>query len=148
MLSQKHVVCTELNIYFFYCMARCARYSIPWPTSGIWQWETVKKQNLTTKEIISIFPLWTFHLVYVATFQQHLHMEYISLSSYDIPELLLPIRTSLVEACCQQGSYWTNGSYWMKLKSSLWKFYGRHHDLVDRYGISVSQITTDMFHLS
>jgi hypothetical protein len=26
--------------------------------------------------------------------------------------------------------------------------YGRHHALVDRYGISVSQITTDMFHLS
>ena len=24
----------------------------------------------------------------------------------------------------------------------------RHHDLVDRYGISVSQMTTDMFHLS
>jgi hypothetical protein len=36
----------------------------------------------------------------------------------------------------------------VKLKSSLRKFYGRHHDLVDRYGISVSQITTDMFHLS
>ena len=30
----------------------------------------------------------------------------------------------------------------------LVKFYGRHHDLVDRYGISVSQMTTDMFHLS
>jgi hypothetical protein len=27
-------------------------------------------------------------------------------------------------------------------------FYGRHDDLVDRYGISVSQMTTDMFHLS
>ena len=26
----------------------------------------------------------------------------------------------------------------VKLKSSLRKFYGRHHDLVDRYGISVS----------
>jgi hypothetical protein len=35
-----------------------------------------------------------------------------------------------------------------KLKSSLRKLYCRHHDLVDRYGISVSQITTDMFHLS
>jgi len=32
--------------------------------------------------------------------------------------------------------------------SSLRKFYGRHHDLVDRYGISVSQMTTDVFHLS
>ena len=36
----------------------------------------------------------------------------------------------------------------VKLKSSLRKFYGRHYDLVDRYGISVSQMTTDMFHLS
>ena len=36
----------------------------------------------------------------------------------------------------------------VKLKSSLRKFYGRHHDLVDRYGISASQITMDMFHLS
>jgi hypothetical protein len=26
----------------------------------------------------------------------------------------------------------------VKLKSSLRKLYGRHHDLVDRYGISVS----------
>ena len=40
------------------------------------------------------------------------------------------------------------GFLFVKLKSSLQKFYGRHHDLVDRYGISVSQMTTDMFHLS
>jgi hypothetical protein len=35
----------------------------------------------------------------------------------------------------------------VKLKSSLRNFYGRHHDLVDRYGISVSKMTTDMFHI-
>jgi hypothetical protein len=35
-----------------------------------------------------------------------------------------------------------------KLKSSLRKFYGHYHELVDFYEISVSQITTDMFHLS
>ena len=34
----------------------------------------------------------------------------------------------------------------VKLKPSLRNFYGRHHNLVDRYGISVSQLTTDMFH--
>ena len=27
---------------------------------------------------------------------------------------------------------------------SIWKFYGRHYDLVYRYGIFVSQMTTDM----
>jgi hypothetical protein len=47
----------------------------------------------------SIFPLWTFHL-YVVTFQQHLHMEYISLRWYDIPELVVPISISLIEGCC------------------------------------------------
>ena len=58
-----------------------------------WKW------TFTTKEMISIFPLWTFHL-YVVTLQQHLHMEYISLSWYDIPELVVNIRISLIEGCC------------------------------------------------
>jgi len=40
------------------------------------------------------------------------------------------------------------GSLLFKLKSSFLKFYVRHHDLIDRYGISVSQMTTDMSHLS
>ena len=53
----------------------------------------------TTKEMISIFPLWIFNL-YVATFQQHLHMEYISLSWFDIPELMVAIMISLIECCC------------------------------------------------
>ena len=35
-----------------------------------------------------------------------------------------------------------------KLKSSLCQFYGRHHDLLNRYSIYLSQITTDMFRLS
>jgi len=37
-----------------------------------------EERNFTTKEMISIFPFWTFHLC-VATSQQHLPMEYISL---------------------------------------------------------------------
>ena len=32
--------------------------------------------------------------------------------------------------------------------SSLRKCYGRNHDLVDRYGTSVSQMTTNIFHLA
>jgi hypothetical protein len=36
----------------------------------------------------------------------------------------------------------------VKLKSSFRTLYGRNHDLVDRYGTHVSQMTTDMFHLS
>ena len=73
--------------------------------------------------MISIFPLWTFHL-YVATFQQHLHMKYIPPSGYDIPELVISIRISLIEDWCLQGSYWTKGSPWLswshQLQSPLW----------------------------
>jgi hypothetical protein len=36
------------------------------------------------------------------------------------------------------------GGHWSPLR----KVYGRNRDLVDRYGISVSQMTTDMFHKS
>jgi hypothetical protein len=39
------------------------------------------------------------------------------------------------------------GFFLVKLKSSLRKLDGRHHDMVDPYGISVSQMTTDTFHL-
>ena len=41
-----------------------------------------------------------------------------------------------------------HGFLLVKLKLSRWKFYDRHHDLVDRYGKSVSQMTTDVFHFS
>ena len=46
------------------------------------------------------------------------------------------------------GKLLNQGFLLVKLRSSLRKVYGRHHDLVDRYGKSVSQMTTDMFHLS
>ena len=73
-----------------------------------------------------------------------------------IPLLKYPVVTSFVSFlplygdkdnhtifyfCVQHG--WAGG-HW----SSLRKFYGRNHDLVDHYGISMLQMTTDMFHLS
>jgi len=64
-----------------------------------WQCGAVKNKTLRKKEMILIFPLWIFHL-YVATFHHNLHMEYISLSWYAIPELVVPIRISLIEGCC------------------------------------------------
>jgi len=70
------------------------------------------ERNLTIKEMISIFLLWTFHL-YVATFQQHLHMEYISLSWYDILELVVPVRTSLIEGLPLTRNYWAKCSSWL-----------------------------------
>ena len=38
---------------------------------------------------------------------------YIFLSWCDVPELGVPIRISLIEGCCLQGSYWNKGSYWL-----------------------------------
>ena len=74
---------------------------------------------------------------------------YISLSWYDIPELVVPIRISSVDRGLLLTRKLLNQGFLLVMsKSSLRKFYGRHHDLVDRYGISVSQMTTDMLHLS
>jgi hypothetical protein len=42
----------------------------------------------------------------------------------------------------------SQGFLMVKLKSSLGKFYGQQHDLVSRKQLYVSQMTTDMFHLS
>jgi hypothetical protein len=53
--------------------------------------------------MISIFPLWTFHL-YVETFQQHQRIEYIYLSLSDIP---LKDRTKLF-------SFFREASVWIK----------------------------------
>ena len=75
----------------------------------------------------------------VATFKQHLHMEYIYLSWYDIPEIVVPIVNSLITR-----KLLNQGILVVKLKSSLRKFYGSHRDLVNRYGISVSQMATAM----
>jgi hypothetical protein len=36
----------------------------------------------------------------------------------------------------------------VKMKISLGNLYGRRHDLVERYGVSVSQLTSNMFRLS
>jgi hypothetical protein len=46
--------------------------------------------------IITMLPL---HL-YVATFKQQMHMEYVSLSWCDIQELAISIMVSCIEDCC------------------------------------------------
>ena len=78
------------------------------------------------------------------------------ISIMDLPLYKYPVFTSFVSflhffrdkdnhtifSLCVQNC-WAGGRW-----SSLWKLYGRNHNLVDRIGISVSQMTTDMFHLS
>ncbi len=36
----------------------------------------------------------------------------------------------------------------IRLRSSLQKFYGRHHELVDKYGVTISNMRNDLFPLS
>ena len=65
----------------------------------------------------------------------------------------LACKRQLTTAHNERGHWWpverliwkllNKGFLLVTLKSSLRKFYGRHHDWVDRYGISVSQMTTD-----
>ena len=87
-------------------IARSASYICPQLENDSYVVKAGERRNITTKEMLLIFPLWTFHL-YVATFRQHLHMEYIYIyiyiyiSWFGIPQLLVPIICS-----CKRGSYW------------------------------------------
>ena len=77
--------------------------------------EYIQYRSLSSCHIIKTFDFSTLYTTiphsklkdWLATFQQHLHMQYISLSWYDIPELVVPIRISLIEGCCKQWSYWS-----------------------------------------
>jgi hypothetical protein len=47
------------------------------------------------------FPIVNFPFIH-SNNQQHLHMEYISLSWYDIPELVVPIKISLIRVAANK----------------------------------------------
>ena len=90
--------------------------------------------------MISIFPSWILHS-YAATFQLHLH------NGVYISQLIGYSRTcgssqhSLYRGLLVTRKLLNQGFLLVKLKSLLRKLCGRHHDLVDRYGISVLQMT-------
>ena len=102
-----------------------------------------------------------FHtLTYTLRLCHFSHCElYIHSHSNCIWSMYLSVDPTFVRAC---GSYYyfldrgllltrklpNQGFLAVKLKSSLRKFYAHHHYLVNRYGVSVSQITTDLFRLS
>jgi len=94
----------------------CLPYISKWTVRAGW------KRNFMTKEIISIFPLWTLYL-FVATFQQHLYMEYISLSWSDIPKFVVHIHDFLDRGFLHPLKLLNQGHLVVMLKSSLLKFY-------------------------
>jgi hypothetical protein len=75
-------------------------------------------------------------------------MEYISLCWNDIPRIVVSIKIPWIERLADNKEAAEQGFLFIKLKSSVRKFYDRHHDLDDRYGISESQMITNMLHLS
>jgi hypothetical protein len=90
------------NIYFFSMNIEIiVKHILSWRSPRNWQRGADNNETLRQKRCISTFPLWTFHL-YVATFQQHLYNEYISLSWFDIQELVVPIMNSVKGGCCYQ----------------------------------------------
>ena len=65
----------------------------------------------------SNFSLWTFHL-YVAIFQQHLHMNYISFLWYHIIQLVVPFKIYLIDCCSLQNKQVHQGFLLVRLTSS------------------------------
>ena len=111
---------------------------IPWPTLRNWQWGVVKNDTLWQKRwfqfshcehsIYSNIPTAPAYGVYLSQLIRYSR-------AYGSYEDFLDRGFLLTRKLLNQ---------WfllVKLKSSLRKFYGRQHDLVDRYGISVSQLT-------
>ena len=119
---------------------------IPWPTHRNWQWGAVRNETLRQKRWIK-FSIVNFPFICSNIPEAPAHGIYISqlirysraCGSYqDFLDRGLLLTMKLLN----------QGFLLVKLKSSLWKFYGRHHILVVRYGISLSKMTTDMFPLS
>ena len=85
------------------------------------------ERNFTTKQMISID---------------------IFLNVYDITELLVHIMIFLIRGLLITKNLLSQGFLVIKFKSSLRTRYGHPHDLVNLYGIAVSQMTNDNFRLS
>jgi hypothetical protein len=90
--------------------------------------------------MISIFPSWTFHSyvcsnipaapAYGVYISQLIRYSRVCGSYQDFLDRGLLLTRKLLN----------QGFLLVKLKTSLRKFYGRHHELVNRYGISVSLV--------
>lgn len=87
---------------------------------------------ITPVRLISDSQLWTFHF-YEAKFEQHFHFKFIP--SFDILELAVP--WYMIDAT---NELLNKGFKVGNLKSHQWKLLGCHHELVDRYRLSMSHI--------
>ena len=93
------------------------------------------KQNCTTNVMTSLFQV---NLSFISS-----NIQFHQLYSYVILELV-PSIVIFWTAQLLTKKLLRQGYVAPSLKSSLQKFYGRHHNLVDHYEISISQMTMDL----
>jgi hypothetical protein len=96
--------------------------------------------NFMANEMISISPLSTFlTYMYVAMFHHHLYMVFISLSWFDVQELVQHTITFLFEAVYSQTSWWYMNFYSLIYSQYSVYFYGYYNDLVCQYNLPLGQ---------
>jgi hypothetical protein len=102
------------------------------------------ERAITRKETISILLLWNFHFC-VTTFFYRLHMNiYFSVDAI-FKCLYFLLASPWYRIAANKETAELNV---LSLKRWSHHVEGRHHDFINRYEISVKEITTDMFHLS
>ena len=77
-----------------------------------------------------------------------MHMEYLYLIWSDIPGIFGSYQDFLDRGLLLTRKLLNQGFLVVKLKSSFRKIYGRNHELINWYEISVLKMITDMFRLS
>ena len=115
---------------------------IPWPTPWNWQWGAVKNETLRQKRLFKLshfpcicnIPAAPAYGVYISQLKRYSRV----CGSYQdfLDKGLVAANKEATE------------SSWLSWSHHFESFTITNHDLVDRYGISVSQMTTNMFHLS
>ena len=105
--------------------------------------------------LISSISSWTcLRYFNLDTFISHvyLHKEYIPLSGYAIPQLVIPIMVSLRDSCCKQGSYWANSSQglssgqhfmtWLIAMEHLFQKCSQIYSVCRNHNLVLSSLTT------
>ena len=105
----------------------------------------ISKRQQPNLRIYQLGKLSTY-LSSVATSLQYLLMEFSYHNSYIMPELAVSRQTSCIMLHFLQIGFWNRVA--TRLKSSLQKIYGCHHELVDRYGVCICTMKTDLFNMS
>jgi hypothetical protein len=96
----------------------------------------------------------TVTYIYEATFPYHLHMAYVSLTWFDMQELLpdsicksmLYIQSVFKSDRLLTDKLVLKGFLQSRLMSAFRKFYGRYNYLINNYKLSLSQMLSGIFH--